>query len=55
MIKTIVDYQINDCTNKMHNQLDDFPEIWSKMLDSPSCSIELPVQSYTPMMLISIF
>ena len=33
MIKTNVDYQDHDCTNKMHNQ----PE----MLDSPSCSVEL--------------
>ena len=55
MIKTNVHYQTHDGTNKMHNQPDNFPEVWSEMLDVPSCPVEFSVESYTLMILISIF
>ena len=48
MIKTNVDYQ-------SHNQPDIFPEVWCEMLDSLSYSVELLVESYTIIMIISIF
>ena len=55
MIRTSVDCLTHDCTNKMHNQPDNFPEMWDEMLGSPSCSVELSRESHTPMMLVSIF
>ena len=55
MIKTNVDYQTHDCTNKMHNQPDNCTEVWCEMPDNPSCSVEFSVESHILMMLISIF
>ena len=55
LIKTNVDHQAHDCTNKIHNQPDNFPEVWCEVLDSPSCLVESLVESHTLMMLSSIF
>ena len=55
MIKTNVDYQTHACTNKMHNQPYDFPEVLDEILDVQSCPVEFSVESLTLMLLISIF
>ena len=54
MIETIVEYQTHDFTNNLNNQPDNFPQVWDEMLDRPSCSVELSVESFTLLMLILI-